>query len=94
MGDDDHRPNDRSSRVAQDLFAPLPARYERLAEVLSFGQNGRWQAALVDTLVPPGASPPGTVLDVATGTGAVATRLTQRFPAAQVVGLDLTEQML
>ncbi|MPZ97637.1 MAG: methyltransferase domain-containing protein [Propionibacteriales bacterium] len=94
MGDDDHRPNDRSSRVAQDLFAPLPARYERLAEVLSFGQNGRWQAGLVDALVPPGASPPGTVLDVATGTGAVATRLTQRCPAAQVVGLDLTEQML
>ena len=27
------------NRFARELFAPLPARYDRLAEVLSLGQN-------------------------------------------------------
>ena len=32
------------NRFAQQLFTPLPERYDLLAEVLSFGQNGRWRA--------------------------------------------------
>ena len=40
---------------AQDLFTPLPARYDRLAEILSFGQNGRWRRAMVDQIVRPPA---------------------------------------
>ena len=42
MPDDLSGPN----RFARDLFAPLPARYDRLAELLSFGQNGQWRAAM------------------------------------------------
>ena len=34
------------NRFAQRLFTPLPARYDRLAEVLSMGQNGRWRRAM------------------------------------------------
>jgi ubiquinone/menaquinone biosynthesis C-methylase UbiE len=48
MPDDLSGPN----RFARDLFAPLPARYDRLAELLSFGQNGQWRAAMVDRVVP------------------------------------------
>src|SRR5215469_12957731 len=43
MPDDISGPN----RFARDLFGPLPARYDRLAEILSFGQNGRWRSAMV-----------------------------------------------
>ena len=32
---------DHPNRFAQHLFTPLPGRYDRLAEVLSMGQNGR-----------------------------------------------------
>jgi demethylmenaquinone methyltransferase / 2-methoxy-6-polyprenyl-1,4-benzoquinol methylase len=45
-------PPDRRNSFAQRLFAPLPSRYDRLAELLSFGQNGRWRRAMVDHLVP------------------------------------------
>ena len=31
------------NRFAQQLFSTLPTRYDRLAELLSFGQNGRWR---------------------------------------------------
>lgn len=78
-------------RVAQELFDELPARYDRLAEVLSFGQNGRWRRAMIDHIVP---SAPGKILDVASGTAGVAIQLARRSPPTSVVGLDLTEQML
>ena len=78
------------NRFAQRLFTPLPARYDRLAEVLSMGQNGRWRRAMVDHIVPAG---PGLVLDVASGTAGVAIQLADRSKA-RVVGLDLTLDML
>jgi demethylmenaquinone methyltransferase/2-methoxy-6-polyprenyl-1,4-benzoquinol methylase len=78
------------NRVAQELFDALPDRYDRLAEVLSFGQNRRWRRAMCDRLV---SARPGLVLDVASGTAGVAIQLARRSPA-RVVGVDLTEQML
>jgi demethylmenaquinone methyltransferase/2-methoxy-6-polyprenyl-1,4-benzoquinol methylase len=78
------------NRFAQRLFADLPDRYDRLAEWLSFGQNARWRKAMVDRIVP-GA--PKRVLDVASGTAGVALQLADRT-SAQIVGVDLTENML
>jgi demethylmenaquinone methyltransferase/2-methoxy-6-polyprenyl-1,4-benzoquinol methylase len=80
---------DRNS-FAQDLFNPLPARYDRLAEWLSFGQNGRWRKAMIDRVLP---ASDGLILDVASGTAGVAIQLAQRS-GAKVAGVDLTEQML
>jgi demethylmenaquinone methyltransferase/2-methoxy-6-polyprenyl-1,4-benzoquinol methylase len=77
------------NRFARELFAPLPARYDRLAELLSFGQNGRWRAAMVGRVLPAD----GVVLDVASGTAGVALQLAARSQA-RIVGVDLTEQML
>ncbi len=76
---------------AQDLFTPLPARYDRLAEILSFGQNGRWRRAMVDQI---GPAPGGVVLDVASGTAGVAIAAGRARTGARVLGVDLTEQML
>ncbi len=66
------------NRFAQRLFTPLPERYDRLAEVLSFGQNGRWRRAMVDHVV--GAAP-RLVLDVATGPAGVALQIAARTGA-------------
>jgi demethylmenaquinone methyltransferase / 2-methoxy-6-polyprenyl-1,4-benzoquinol methylase len=78
--------------VARKVFDGLPARYDLLAEVLSFGQNGRWRRAMVDGLLSVSPSP-ARVLDVATGTAGVALMLTERT-GARVVGVDLTEGMV
>jgi demethylmenaquinone methyltransferase/2-methoxy-6-polyprenyl-1,4-benzoquinol methylase len=78
------------NRFAQQLFTPLPGRYDRLAEVLSMGQNGRWRRAMIDHIVPDG---PGLVLDVASGPAGVALQLADRS-GARVVGVDLTLEML
>jgi demethylmenaquinone methyltransferase/2-methoxy-6-polyprenyl-1,4-benzoquinol methylase len=79
-----------SNRFAQRLFSPLPTRYDRLAELLSFGQNGRWRRAMVDHVV---AAAPELVLDVATGPAGVALQIAART-GSRVVGLDVTEAML
>jgi demethylmenaquinone methyltransferase / 2-methoxy-6-polyprenyl-1,4-benzoquinol methylase len=81
---------DDRNRFAQDLFTSLPQRYDRLAEVLSMGQNGRWRRAMVERIVP---SSPRRVLDVASGTAGVALQLAARTPA-NIVGVDLTIGML
>ncbi len=78
------------NQFAQNLFTPLPSRYDRLAEILSMGQNGRWRRAMVDHVVP---ADPSIVLDVASGTAGVAIQLAERSSAA-VVGVDLTFDML
>jgi demethylmenaquinone methyltransferase/2-methoxy-6-polyprenyl-1,4-benzoquinol methylase len=82
-------PVDRN-RFAQDLFTPLPDRYDHLAAVLSLGQDGRWRRAMVDHIVD---ARPGLVLDVATGPAGVALQLADRT-RARVVGVDLTLGML
>ena len=78
------------NRFAQRLFAPLPQHYNRLAEVLSMGQNGRWRRAMIDHIAP---DRPGLVLDVACGPGGVSLQLAERTDA-RVVGIDLTPAML
>jgi demethylmenaquinone methyltransferase/2-methoxy-6-polyprenyl-1,4-benzoquinol methylase len=81
-----------ANRFARDLFAELPARYDRLAELLSFGQNGQWRAAMTGRVC--GEVPAdGVILDVASGTAGVALQLAARS-RARVVGVDLTEPML
>jgi demethylmenaquinone methyltransferase/2-methoxy-6-polyprenyl-1,4-benzoquinol methylase len=75
---------------ALDLFAPLGPTYDRYASLLSFGQDPRWRRFLVSRV---DVGPEGTVLDVATGTAAVAIELSGRT-GCRVVGLDQSEEML
>ena len=60
------------TRRALELFAPLGPNYERYARLLSLGQDPRWRRFLVSRVE---AGPGDEVLDVATGTGAVAREL-------------------
>ena len=73
--------------IARRLFAPLGPSYERAGATLSFGQDPLWRRFLVSR-VPPLSS----VLDVATGTGAVARLLLER--GCTVTGLDQSPGML
>jgi demethylmenaquinone methyltransferase / 2-methoxy-6-polyprenyl-1,4-benzoquinol methylase len=75
---------------ARALFAPLGPTYDRYAALLSLGQDPRWRRFLVSRI---DAGPRDTVLDVATGTGAVARELI-RQKHCTVVGLDQSPEML
>jgi demethylmenaquinone methyltransferase / 2-methoxy-6-polyprenyl-1,4-benzoquinol methylase len=78
------------TRHARELFAPLGPTYDRYASLLSFRQDPAWRRFLVSR-VPPDAL---RVLDVASGTAAVAIELARRVPTRTVVGIDQSAAML
>jgi demethylmenaquinone methyltransferase/2-methoxy-6-polyprenyl-1,4-benzoquinol methylase len=78
------------TELARGLFAPLGPTYDRYANALSFGQDPRWRRFLVSRL---SVGPADTVLDVATGTAAVALELV-RQTGCLVVGVDQSTEML
>lgn len=82
-----HSPRKRHARA---LFAPLSRHYDRVATLLSFGQDPRWRRAMVAAI---DARAGERVLDVATGTGMVAQELVRRY-GCSVVGLDQSPEML
>jgi demethylmenaquinone methyltransferase/2-methoxy-6-polyprenyl-1,4-benzoquinol methylase len=78
------------TRHARELFAPLGPTYDRYARLLSFGQDPRWRSFLVSR-IPADAH---RVLDVASGTAAVAIELVRADASRVVVGVDQSPEML
>lgn len=77
-------------RHALALFENLPGQYDRMSAMLSFGQDPRWRRTMVEAVDP---RPGQRVLDVATGTGLVASELVRRG-ACNVIALDQSDAML
>ncbi len=76
--------------LARRVFSPIARDYDAPALVLSLFRYRAWHRFLLSRLdLPPGAR----VLDMATGTGAIALDLLQR-PSIEVIGGDVTEAML
>jgi demethylmenaquinone methyltransferase/2-methoxy-6-polyprenyl-1,4-benzoquinol methylase len=79
-----------ATRDAERIFTGIASSYDRVATVLSLGQDPRWRRAAVEWIA---ARPGDRVLDVATGTGLVAQALHDRY-GCHVVGLDQSPDML
>jgi demethylmenaquinone methyltransferase / 2-methoxy-6-polyprenyl-1,4-benzoquinol methylase len=78
------------TRHARELFAPLGPTYDRYARLLSFGQDPRWRSFLVSR-IPPDAK---RMVDIASGTAAVAIELARAEPGRTVIGVDQSPEML
>jgi demethylmenaquinone methyltransferase/2-methoxy-6-polyprenyl-1,4-benzoquinol methylase len=86
----DATPSSERKRHALEMFGRLPAHYDELGTLLSFGQDPRWRRAAVEAVR---AAPEDRVLDVACGTGLVSRALIRRW-GCSVVGLDQSAPML
>ncbi len=74
-----------------EMFARIASNYDRLNTLMSMGQDRRWhQDALTLCNIPA----TGSLLDVGTGTGAVARSARTMYPGAEVVATDFTWEML
>ncbi|MEX2607602.1 MAG: class I SAM-dependent methyltransferase [Kiritimatiellia bacterium] len=82
---------DSKRRYNRDLFREVAPRYDLITRLLSFGRDSAWKRWMLREL--PGRNPTA-ILDVACGTGDITRALHARYPDAQVVGLDLTPEML
>jgi demethylmenaquinone methyltransferase/2-methoxy-6-polyprenyl-1,4-benzoquinol methylase len=73
------------------LFASIAGRYQTVNHVLSGGLDWYWRAIAVRLMRP---WKPNLVLDVATGSGDLASAIGKNFPGCRVVGADFCRPML
>ncbi len=83
---------DAKAHYVRSLFSKVPLEYDALLWLLTFGQDRRWRAFVVETAR---HDPDNLVLDIATGTGLLATDFARVVHGkGLVVGVDLTLSML
>jgi demethylmenaquinone methyltransferase/2-methoxy-6-polyprenyl-1,4-benzoquinol methylase len=90
-----HAPD--AAEVPRRIFSPIASDYDRPAQLLGLFQYRRWHRFLIARLMPLIAESwegrPARILDMATGTGAIALDLL-RHDGVRVVGADVTRPML
>ena len=83
---------DAKARYVRSLFSKVPLEYDILLTLLTFAQDKRWRAYVVNRARPANHQ---RILDVATGTGLLAADFARTVsPNGFVVGVDLTLSML
>ena len=72
------------------MFDRIANTYDRLNGLITFGMDKKWRKRVAKMIA---SNHPTTILDVATGTGALAIDLA-KHSSAKVVGIDISKQML
>jgi len=75
------------------LFDTVERSYDWFTRLFSVGMDAAWKQQIVSLLRESGLAE-GRVLDLATGTGDLVTRLEAQIPGAEVIGADLSARML
>jgi len=75
----------------REMFDNIAPKYDLLNHTLSMSIDGVWRRRVVGEVR---RAKPGRILDVATGTGDLAIAMARRIRDVQVLGVDLSEQML
>ena len=75
----------------REMFDNIAPKYDLLNHTLSMSIDRVWRRRVVGEVR---RAKPGRILDVATGTGVLAIAMARRIRDVQVLGVDLSEQML
>lgn len=78
----------------EEMFDSIARAYDFMNTAMSFGMHRRWRKLALDAVGSSLIGRPTDILDIACGTGDVTFDLHRRYPAAGVIGLDLSEKML
>jgi demethylmenaquinone methyltransferase / 2-methoxy-6-polyprenyl-1,4-benzoquinol methylase len=81
----------QDARLMREMFGAIAPRYDFVTRIFSYGMDGRWKRAGVDSVALPANA---RVLDLAAGTGDFSRLVLDRLPQARAVAVDLTEPML
>lgn len=79
------------SRGVRTMFDHIAARYELMNSVMTFGRDRAWRRRVLELAAPPAK---GSLLDVGTGTGAIARAAAQRRNDLHITGCDFSPRML
>ncbi len=77
--------------LVREVFSSVSSRYDVMNDVMSLGIHRLWKDVMINWLAP---RPGQELLDIAGGTGDVATRFVSRAPDTRATVLDMTEGML
>jgi demethylmenaquinone methyltransferase/2-methoxy-6-polyprenyl-1,4-benzoquinol methylase len=83
-------PRGKGSEV-HGIFEKIAGYYDRMNFVMTLGRHEKWCREVAARVAPPAS---GQLLDLATGTGAIALKAADMYPAATVTGADFSEEML
>ncbi|MFF7973948.1 ubiquinone/menaquinone biosynthesis methyltransferase [Streptomyces sp. NPDC007905] len=73
------------------IFQRIAGYYDRMNFVMTLGRHEKWCREVAARVAP---AEGGQLLDLATGTGAIALEVARRCPTATVTGVDFSEEML
>ena len=83
--------NAHFSNTMKNLFARIADRYDTMNRIMSLGLDCLWRrSALKYIELPEGCK----ILDLACGTGDFTIELARRWPNTEIIGVDLTPEML
>ena len=89
-----HKPyknlNNSKKEQIVTMFDRIAQTYDQLNRLITFGMDKIWRKRVAKMIA---ANNPETILDAATGTGALAIDLAKQS-SAKVIGIDISEQML
>jgi demethylmenaquinone methyltransferase/2-methoxy-6-polyprenyl-1,4-benzoquinol methylase len=75
----------------RSMFNTIAPKYDLMNRVMTFGIDKRWRSITVKTLKKAGVQ---NVLDIATGTGDLAIKLSKEIDGSHITGIDLSEGMI
>lgn len=89
-----HKPyknlNNSKKEQIVTMFDRIASTYDRLNGLITFGMDKTWRKRVAKVIA---ANDPETILDAATGTGALAIDLAQ-YSSAKIIGIDISGEML
>jgi len=75
----------------EKMFDTISGNYDGLNRVISFGTDIKWRKKVLEKVI---QHKPTSILDIATGTGDLAIKFSEKSDASKIIGLDISEGML
>ena len=75
----------------EKMFDTISGNYDDLNRLISFGTDLKWRKKVLKHII---NHQPESILDIATGTGDLAIKFSEKTKASKIVGFDLSEGML
>jgi len=79
-----------SKDIVQRFFSGTGASYDQIVNLCTIGFDSLWKKRILSK-IPQG---PIRILDQACGTGILTFKMAQKYPASQIIGVDITEEYL
>lgn len=81
----------KNPEFIKNLFNSISNNYDKLNDIMSLGLH---KSIKKDTIKAPGLNSEAKILDLCTGTGDLASILKEKYPQAEVIGVDFSSDML